>query len=61
MVPSTRSVRTSAPPISATFPASWTTALGVTGSEPGRSLASGRIVIGLPAWPATTSGSAVAG
>ena len=36
-------------------------ALGVVGSEPGRSLSSGRILIGLPTSPRTTSGSALGG
>ena len=47
-----------APPVSATLPPSASRAVGVTGSEPGRSLPSGLIVIGLPTSPATMSGSA---
>ena len=60
MVPSTRSVRTSAPPTEATLPASSRAASGVSGSVPGRSLPSGRIVIGRPVSPETMSGSATA-
>ena len=59
MVPLTRLVVTSAPGTLPTSPASVSTASGVRGSEPGRSLASGVMVIGLPVSPAITSGSAV--
>ena len=60
IVPSTRSVFTSAPPTAAILPASSSVASGVSGSVPGRSLPSGRMVIGLPVSPETMSGSATA-
>ena len=59
IVPLARLVVTSAPGTLPTLPARDSTASGVNGSDPGRSLASGLISIGLPVSPAITSGSAV--
>jgi hypothetical protein len=61
MVPAATSVATVPPPLEVTLPAIFSEASGVIGSEPGRSLSSGWMVIALPTWPTTTSGSAVAG
>ena len=60
-MPLTRFVVTWAPGTWPTLPASFSTASGLSGSAPGRSLASGVITTGLPVSPAITSGSATGG
>src|SRR5437588_8299702 len=59
-VPALALVTTVAPAGLATSPASSSLAVGFVGSEPGRSLSSGRTVTGCPTSPRATSGWVVA-
>ncbi len=58
--PESRSVTIVAPACGGTLPPSTSSALGEVGSEPGRSLSNGRILIGVPTSPRMTSGWACA-